>query len=444
MKNRFSTALLASLISVFGVHAQTADVEYSEKADPDAQDMDALRKWLSEKNFISTKGIKGDFVLSGEVRTEFQAISERVNGVQNRNNPTLLPNTPKAKPMYGMDVEVNLMLDYRDDRTWGAVKLEFDNNMGQRGGDVSKIALEKAFAGGRAIDADLCTLDVELGRRHFYNVFESKLQFGSQFDGALVKLNKVYDAIGNFYFNGATFLINDINNHYGWIFETGALQIADTGLNAKYSLINWYRPGGETDPGQTAMQTALANQRYRYLVSQVALSYQMNPEWLWGKSLKCYAGGLINHFATHSKRVKDADTNLMTEIIPTDGRKHNLGAYIGASLGAAKKSGDWAIDLNYQILQTQAVPDFDMLGIGRGNSAGVGTYTNNIDGSGGRVTRANTVGSGNFQGFEIEGLYALTDHFVIQQTFKYSTRLSRAIGPGTVFKQYEVEVVYAF
>lgn len=431
---------MAILLCPFWGHlaAQSADVESNEKQDADAQDMDALKRWIMDKRFITMKELGGDLSLSGEVRTEFQAASEVANGIQQKNYPHLPPNDASAKPMYGWDIEFNLMLDYRTERTWAAVKIEFDNNMGQRSGTMSNITLEKAYAGGRIVSGDTFTMDAELGRRYLFIPFESKIQFSALFDGLLLRFNKAFESIGTFYFNGAMFVVDDITNHYACVGEMGALKISETGLNLKYSVIDWYRPGGETEKGNTALQTALINQRYRFLNSQFLIYYQLYPEWIGKKLIKLYAAGLMNHLAIRSKVVEGV------QIIPTGGGKQNLGAYVGVSIGTAKRQGDWALDANYQWVQAQAVPEFDSLGIGRGNTAKVGTYTVNTDGRGGPVTQANSVGGGNFKGFEIEGLYALTDNLVVQQNFKYSNTLNQNIGPNINYMQYEMEFIYAF
>jgi hypothetical protein len=445
----FSTAICASLIFFNQLAAQSADVQFDDKTDPDSKDMDALRRWLRDKRFVTMKEIGGDLSLSGEVRAEFQATNERSNGIQQRENPDLAPNFPKAKPMYAWDVEVNLMLDYRTDRTWAAIKIELDNDMGIRSGTTNRIRLEKAYLGGRILPGDTIIIDAEIGRRNLFNVFDSKVQFSSLYDGALFRFNKAFDFMGDYYVNVGPFLVDDITNHYGYVAEMGALGIANTGMNMKYSIINWYRPGGENEEGNTAYETALINQRYRFLVSQLLAYYQFYPQWIGKKLIKVYAAGLINHFALGSKIVDqhpdgDPTATVPVEIIPTGGRKANLAWYTGVSIGVVKKQGDWAVDANYQWVQAQAYPDFDNLGIGRGNAAGVGLYTLNADGTGGATTQETAVGNTNFKGFEIEGLYAITNNLVVQQNFKYSNTLNTNIGPNEKYRQYEIEFIYAF
>ena len=445
------TAILCAVLPcTTHLAAQSADVQFDDKMDPDSKDMDALRRWLRDKRFITMKEIGGDLSLSGEVRTEFQAINERSNGIQQRDNPDLSPNFPAARPMYAWDVEVNLMLDYRTDRTWSAIKIEFDNDMGIRSGTTNKIRLEKAYLGGRILAGDTMIIDAEIGRRNLYNVFDSKVQFASLFDGVLFRFNKAFEAVGDFYFNGGSFLVDDITNHYGWVAEMGALGIGNTGMNVKYSVIDWYRPGGEYESGNTAYEAALTNQRYRFMISQLLAYYQFYPQWIGKKVIKTYAGALLNHLAIGSKivdrtvKIGGVSEVVPTEIIPTGGKKANWAWYAGVSIGIVKKQGDWAIDANYQWVEAQAYPDFDNLGIGRGNAAGVGLYTENINGSGGGTTQKNAVGNTNFKGFEIEGLYAITNNLTVQQTFRYSNTLDLSIGPNEKYRQYEMEFIYAF
>ena len=287
---------------------------------------------------------------------------------------------------------------------------------------MNKVRLEKAYLGGRIVPGDTFTMDAELGRRFLSNVFDSKVEFGSLFDGVLFRFSKAWPSIGDYYFNTGALLVDDKTNHYAYVAEMGGLRIANVGLNMKYSIIDWYKP----------YANPLNNLRYKYLVSQFLTSYQFYPEWMGKKLIKFYGAGLMNHLAGG--------------VTQTHGRRQNLGWYAGLSLGLVKKQHDWAIDANYQWVQAQAIPEFDASGIGRGNTAGVGFYTNNIDGDpgSGETTPATAMGNGNYKGFEIEGLYAITDNLTVLQNFKYSTTLNKNIGPNDRYKQYEMEFIYAF
>jgi hypothetical protein len=393
------------------------DVQYDEKRSPDADDMEALRRWIRDKRLVTVKEIGGDLSISGEVRVEFQDANEVKSGIRQRGQ-----GGATTKPQYAWDIEVNLMIDYRTDRTWAAIKIEFDEDMGIRSGTVNKVRLEKGYLGGRIIPGDTFTFDAELGRRFLYNVFDSKIEFSSLYDGVLFRTNKAWPQIGDFYFNIGALLVDDKTNHYGYVSETGALKIANTGLNMKYSIIDWYKPyANEFD-----------DRRYKFLVSQFLTSYQFYPEWIGKRLIKFYGAGLCNHIADG--------------VPQTHGRRQNLGWYAGVSIGLVKKQFDWAIDANYQWAQAQVVPEFDTSGIGRGNAAGVGFYTLNADGNplSGITTAETAVGSCNYKGFEIEALYAFTDNLTVLQNFKYSNTLNKNIGPNINYKQYEMEFIYAF
>jgi len=397
--------------------AQTADVQYNDKRD---EDMEALRRWLQDKRFVSLKEIGGDLSISGEVRTEAQFFNEK-SKAQGRGQQFVKQrgeNSATGKPSLAWDVEFNLMLDYRTDRTWSAVKVEFDNDMGISSGTFSKFRLEKAYLGGRLIAGDTFTWDAEIGRRYLFNVYDSKIEFGAFFDGALMRFGKAFDSIGDFYVNTGAFLVNDKWNHYGEVIEIGALRVANLGLNLKASAINWYKPGLETP------------ERWRYLTTQFLASYQFFPEWIGKRLIKFYGAGL---------------TNVLAQPVPQTGMtKQKFGWYAGVSIGLVKKAGDFAIDANYQWVQAQAVTEVDAFGIGRGNTADVGLYRLKGDGSGGFTTQTNAVGRNNFKGFEVDVLYAFTNNLTVEQNFKFTTTLDESIGPNLQYKQWELEFIYAF
>lgn len=400
--------------------SQAADVQSNQKQD--RNDMDALRRWLQDKRFVTLKELGGDLSISGEARTEVQFFNEKSKAqggteyIKQRGMNAANPDRPNLV----WDVEFNLMMDYRTDRAWAAMKLEFDDDMGSRSGTMNRIQLEKAYLGGRIIAGDTFTWDAELGRRFLGNVFDSRVEFRSLFDGLLFRFSKAFLNVGDFYTNLGVFLIDERLNQYGEVAEIGALRIANVGLNMKYSVINWYKPLPNID----------VPVRSKFIVNQVLASYQFYPEWIGKRLIKFYGAGLYNPIA---ERVEQ-----------TGYTKQNWAWYAGVSIGVVKKAYDFAIDANYQWVQAQAIPDGDASGIGRGNTAGVGFYTTGISGAGSPTTQATAVGNGNFKGFEVEILYAFTDNITVLQNFKYSNTLDLAIGPDLKYKQWEMEFIYAF
>jgi hypothetical protein len=413
------------------VIAQGVDLGFEDKQVEN--DMDALRRFLQDKRLVSLKELGGDLSISGEVRTEGQFANERLKA---QGSPTFIQqrgiNSATKAASLAWDVEFNLMLDYRTPRTWAAMKVELDNDMGIVSGRVDKVRLEKAYLGGRLIDGDTFTWDAEIGRRYLGNVFDSKLEFATLFDGFLFRFGKAFESIGDFYTNIGIFLVNDQFNHYGEVMEIGALKIANTPLNMRYSIINWYRHYTQPQLQNKTQQAPGAEftQPWRYLVNQYQIFYQIYPHWLGKRLFKVYAAGLVNAIA---------------EGIPqTGGTKQNLGFYAGVAMGLVKKAGDWATDVNYQYAQAQVVPPRDSGGIGHGNAAGAGFFTTEQNNSGLITTSKNALSPNNFHGFQVEALYGFTNNLTLQQTLQMSWTLDKKIGPNIQYKQYEIEFIYAF
>ena len=351
-----------------------------------------------------------------------------------------LPNPPK--PAQFWDVEVNIMLDYRTDYTWAAIKLEFDNDMGILSGTMNKLRLEKAFIEGRLVDGDTFTYDAEIGRRFLINTFDSKVEFGSVFDGILFKISKAFESIGDFYFNSGALLVSEKDDHYAFVGELGMLKIGNIGFDLKYSVIDWKKP----------YRNELKNLRFNYVVQQLQLAYQFKPEWLGKRTMRFYAAGLNNMIADSldlpKSLTKEQGEQWVKGIRPNvpfeNFGKQNWGWYAGFSIGQARKMGDWSLDANYQWMQAQVVPGFDSIGIGRGNATAQGIRSTNIDGTGQYTSLENAVGPGNYKGFEVEVQYMFTDSLMVLENFKMSQNLYENLGPKIHYKQFEIEFVYTF
>ncbi len=389
--------------------------------DIEQKDINALREWINTKRQVTVREMGGALSLSGEVRTELQSSAETVNGIRQRGNGgavTLPDGTPF--PTNAFDVEVNIMLDYRTEHSWASIKLEFDNDAGIFSGTLNKLKLERAYWGVRAIDADEFTFDVEMGRRRMSSMMDSKLEFNSFFDGVWFRYDHGFEKIGDFYTHAGVFLINEFKNQFGYVGEIGMLNIGGSGLYTKYSLTDW---------DTKDFHDKIMNERFDFIVSQLILGYRFLPSNL-KKIVIIYLGGLYNHKAK--------------KLAITGYRRSNWGSYIGFSIGELKKKGDWAFDANYQALCAQAVPDFDVQGIGVGNTANTGFYTARTDGRGGANTRKTAGGNVNYRGFQLTLDWLLTNQLDFQQSWQQSITLDDSIGPFRTFKQYEIEFIYGF
>jgi hypothetical protein len=413
-----------SLLFIYGTCASLMANTIDSDDDTRQVDIDALREWMNTKRQVTIKEIGGNLSLSGEVRTEFQSIGEASNGVKQRGTgAALLGPDSSVLPAQVYDVEVNIMLDYRVDRGWASIKLEFDNDAGTFNGTLNKLKVEKAYFGARVVDTDTTTFDAELGRRRLGNIFDSNLQFGSFMDGILFRYDVGLERWGDLYAHIGTYVIDERVNHYGYVGELGLLNIASSGFYTKYSLIDW----DTKDYSNT-----IDNLRFDFLVSQLILGYKCFPKAL-NKQVKIYLAGLYNHAA-------DAHDF-------TDNKKANWGGYAGFSIGEIRKKGDWAFDVNYQVLAAQAVPDFDVAGIGIGNAANSGLYTTVMSAKVPKAvptTRKTAGGNGNYRGFVMTLDYLLTNNINFQQSWQQSITLDKHIGPFRRYKQYEIEFIYGF
>lgn len=408
-----------ALFSVLGVSVSAATLDDSD--DVDQKDINAVREWINTKRQVTVREMGGALSLSGEVRTEFQSTAEVLDGIKQRGHGgQVLMKDGVPLPQNAFDIEVNIMLDYRADKSWGSIKLEFDNDAGIFSGTLNKLKLERAYWGVRVLDGEEYSCDVELGRRRMSSLADSKLEFNNFFDGAWFRYDQKYDPIGDLYLHLGVFIINENKNQFGYLGELGVLNIADTGLYAKYSLVDWNTKN---------QHNRVKNLRFDFLVNQLVLGYKFLPTKL-QKIVQVYAAGLLNANAHR--------------IAITNYSRKNWGTYVGVSIGELKKKGDWAFDINYQVLAAQCVPDFDVAGIGTGNASNAGFYTANIDGSGDATNIRTAGGNVNYRGFQMTLDYLLTNQVNIQQSWQQSITLDTNIGPFHRFKQYEIEFIYGF
>ena len=338
------------------------------------------------------------------------------------------------RPPYAINefsAEANLAMDYRAERGWGSILIRFENPAGSitesdrrpgiydsrnimyGSGVRNNVALRTAFAGyniwqGGIGDAE--RVDIEVGRRKMYTVFDSKIEFDSYFDGVLLRYLSSFDGICDFSLKGGPFVVDNTVNHYGYVGEMGFLSIADTGFDFKYSLIDWEKRGRNRYGLRNPMGT-------RFLNSQFLTAYNV-PSDVFGKKMKLYGAYLINSKAkpnhwTHNKRENEA-------------------FYVGMTMGELRKKGDWSFDLFYQWVQAQAIPENDTQDIGRDNPRKISFYNRRSG------------GFANFKGWRWEGFYALTDNWTLHPTIDNAQQLSKTIGGTHTNNEVALEVIFAF
>ena len=394
---------------------------YVGAAEVNERDIETLREWINSRRMITVKELGGQLSISGDIHGEMQAANEVKDGVRQKGSGT-------GSPSKTYDVEFNLAIDYRADRTWAAARLRFDDDAGLTNekvgsGKTNNIKLDRAYFGYRIFDGNQHTMDVEMGRRGLSTVFDSKLQFNSNFDGVLFKDSYVFDRAGDFYYELGLLLVNEKRSQVAYLGEIGLQNIARTGFYTKYSLADW----------DTTNASGIPNQ-FQFVVSQLLLGYKFIPTQL-DRVVNFYLAGLYNHVAERHAI--------------TDYKRARKGGYVGMSIGQAKLQGDWVFEANYQVLAAQCVPDFDASGVGLGNSSGNGFYYDKITTKGTSTsytlnTRKTAEGNVNFRGFELTLQYLLSNNLNLFQQWKQGITLDDHIGPFRKYKQYEIDFIYGF
>jgi len=395
------------------------------------KDVQGLREYLKEKREEEiAKNPPGTLTISGDVRTEWRNMTEKSRGRKLRGSGAVnLRGLPVSKNDF--DIECNIRFDYKTPNTWSAVQLQFDNPAGVEDNEKSceedpegyhgsghgdNICLKKAFMGGKAYSCGDAHLDIELGRRgNLYNVFESEIQFLSRLDGIVFKYADKWNQKFDWYWTSAGFVVDERVNHFAWITEVGLLKICDTGFGIKYSFINWPKLG--------INRCFVHNpDGFKFRNSQIYVEYNLDPKIL-NIPVQFFGAFLCNHDAY--KIVIERPGHR------TKRNSENLGGYVGIWLNRIEKAGDWEFEVQYQIVQANAMPDDDQAGIGRGNV---------LDESFTASRRGNT----NFKGWKFEGLYALTDQITLDSIILFSWAADPRIGGTHHYSKYELEAIYAF
>lgn len=390
------------------------------------RDFEALYNYLETKREINLSEKDDQLHISGRINFEWRHMTETQGKDKLRGHRAVKRNSGKLPVSCNdFDIEFGLDVDYDNDTDWAIGSLKFDNPAGvddcaipcakddngyHGSGRGSKFLLKKAFWGYTIYHEGDVNFEVEGGRRgNLYNAFDSKIQFLSRFDGILFRHDNVIPNFSDFYLKLAGFVVDERVNQFAWIVELAFMDIKKTGLEFKYSYIDWQHHGKNI--------CFVNNPRaFQCKNSQFLLKYNCKPEWLCGKETQLYAAFLVNTAAHPWRMIRE---------------RAQYGWYYGFTIGRVKKEGDWAIDIDYEVVQAKAMPDDDVGGIGRGNILETSTTS---------VKRGNT----NYRGWSIDALYALTDNWNVQLILQASKAYDKRIGGPHTYSKLEVEFIYAF
>lgn len=420
------------------------------------RDFEALRDFLTSKVKVDVAERCSTLTISGDVRTEWRHMNESCCGTELRgHNSVNIVGRPISRNDF--DIEFNLRFDYVFERAWAVAQVRYDNSAGVddnghpcgprgkedgstcNGGDCvgkarkcigdpegfhgsgrcNDLCLKRAYMGYNFLTDGDSRFDVELGRRgNLYNVFDSNIQFLSRLDGIYAKYETISSGYAEWYLQVAGFVVDEKVNQFAWATEVGALSILGSNFDVIYSFIDWKKRG----KNRCQVRNPLG---FRYQNSQVILEYNAEVEclkcdWFNGKA-QAYSAFLYNHAAGDYFNSEDVNCG-----------KQNIGWYAGVLIGKVRKKGDWSVEIQYQVVQAQSIPDEDVSGIGRGNV---------LDES---FTTCSHRGNTNFKGWRMEGLYAFTDNLTLDTILEWSKADDPRIGGRHNYSKFEMEAIYAF
>jgi hypothetical protein len=435
---------------------------YATETEAQARDMQALEEYIKAKRAITVKEKGGNLMISGDLRGEWYHMKAKTNHDELRGwkSRKLFPNssynkkTPSVShkeykkmtfdqklayregrnkilppyPTNEFDVEANLVFDYIGDRGWGTIRLQMSNPAGVAtrtrkalicdsrrmmygSGEVNDLVLRKCYGGYKLWERGTSRFDVEVGRRRLYDVFDSKIQYWSYFDGVLARFTSSFEGITDLSVKAAAFVVDHTVNHYGYVGEAGLLNLVDSGVDLKYSLIDW---NTLHRPNRFGLHHPLGTQ---FVNSQILANYTLSPDLVRTKA-SVYAAYLYNHAArrtdwTHHLKAADA-------------------YYVGGRIGEAVRKGDYAVELFYQWVKAQAVPEWDVSNSCRDNPRGVSFYNRR---SGGKA---------NYRGWRLEGFYAVTDNWTLNAHMDRIREMDRRIGGTHHSWEFYFGAIFAF
>lgn len=489
---KYLTLLAAGLISINAFGQQETNFERRM----DSRDETAVREFVESKENIDVREKASNLEISGDVRFVWQnkhekgivlfvdeasSASDIVKPIPNSHIKSQYRNLRGndyvdrfGVPISNNDfnVKFNLKLKYDFDKTWAMAHVQFNNLAGvstiqdcrgkfpvfNRSGDevVEEIDLNRRFEGkGSGVGAGINLrrayighnlyadgkhrLDLQIGRRQLDDIFMSEIQFDNYFDGILFEYASEIDKFSDWYVSLGGFVVDQRVDHFAWAVEVGFLSIFDSKWDVRYSFIDWRKKSINRcfiyDPEGT-----------KYQISQFTLAYQITPKiFCYEIPMELYGAFLINTAASKNKFTK--------------GKRANLGWYFDLYAGNVIKKGDWSFEFIYAVVQAQAVPDFDVAGMGRGNilnerlndfvpdsfslSSSDFTSSGSIPPSDikGYFVRQ---GNANYQGCLFDFLYAVTDNFSIDMGYEFSIAWDKSIGGSHAFHNVELEFLYAF
>lgn len=415
--------LLALGTLFFGLgYSAGSDPEYPMDNRPEDKDLLSLRDYLKIKREEPLRNKKHALCISGEVQGQLKVSSAvRINPVTHAYERQY--GGINQAPVCEWLNRVALFIDYRVYQASFHAKVDFDNAMGNIEGTTAELTLQQGYLMYRILEDGKSTFDGLIGRDKLYNFFDSKVQFNAIFDGGAVRYQNGYGNIVDLELLWAGSVVTDYLDHYGWVGQIALNNLFSTGVFFKYSYSDWLKKSETLIYQGDGLPSGLSqtnNPQAAYQISQFLIGYN-NLE----RAFKIYGAFLYNIAALKHPALQ------MNE-------RDRIAWYAGFQIGHIKQKGDMASDLSYQVVGAQAVPGWDMAGIGNGNPNGSSIYFPSF------TSDPAPFGNTNFQGWQADFMAAVDDNVSVLLRYKTSHSLKALQGWKTRFARFEASVIYAF
>ena len=410
--------MFASAVSTS--YAETLMKEQETVHSPVFTSLDEVKAYLDTRGFVETRKRGGVLRLAGDVRAKWIYAKEDIK------NPVVSDKIPLPVNRYRS--EFHLYVDYTTGKSWLTSKMNWTAIAGGES-TAAGVDIDRAFLGYRFYEDPSTKIFAEIGRSSLGDIFESELEFNSNFDGLHLYASRrlsgkyPYQAI----LHGGPFVVNMTKKHYAWVVE-GIVNQLPGNFSVKCSVIDWNSfspvvtsstspsPGNQKDP------------KYKYCVWQWLIGKHSKISWVNGnkKPLYLYGAYLTNTLAKATKT--------------TLNKKQNKGWFIGGTLGALRKAGDWSATIRYEYVEALAIPEIDVSGIGRGNQLKF-WFSQAIAGN---YDPKDANGFTNYKGASYLFMYGITNSLSLRVYGAYSKPADNRLGSEFTYRKFDIGLISAF
>ncbi len=377
--------------------------EFVEKADKKE-----IVKWLKKMERPGVESVK-NLSINGQVTAKWKNIHEKLGGIKQvgMNSVTGIPNNQ-------FEIDVKLQFNYREGKTWVGIECDFDNKLGSHSGTIDRISLNRAYLGYHFLKFGPVSFDLTVGRRKMSEMYNSDIEFDSRAEGATLILVAELEKMVAINLKYGLYLVDARVAQPMWVAQVALYNIANIGTYIDYTLTDWTHTGIDRNGIRD-------NPQYRFIISQWLVGWNFLPKYI-KKDIKLFAAFLLNHDAQRTAVTKN--------------KKENIGWYAGFQFGAVRKRRDFALKAEWQMVQAQAIPDFDISGIERGNAQG-GTFFLTPG-------KPQFNGNGNYQGAEVSLLLAISDYITIKPRVQRAVSADKNIGDSVSYTAFKIDTSYTF